>query len=456
MPTFEELALHTNCPVIRSKRSDDAILIATRVPLDDIRLERWGWVLTVIPRDGRSDQNDIETLHDNAGRQFPKVYVQSDMQNYIERWTCGEWEEGYQQNGHYGLNGNHANPAPQVLEEDVLKPLLAEMQESQAKEIAALKEEVRTQLETTRKEIAESNVQFHQTLSEQTIEAYNKGLERARLTIESVGQDAINQAAKYSEVVEEQSRATREESSKNALLLTEEVKNQSALSERHTLEAIEAQFRMSRTDTAEHLQREHEEIKNSLTSFTVELKELQEQIKLALAELDPTLDEETDQTQQNATDNTNATKIARKVTTQIERITLGHQKMSMSYYNSANQQSQQAFKYAWFLGFTAIGLFCFFVIASVFMAFLQLYGYAVLLGSIGGVATAIVTVMGLISSAYAKTTKQFALAQKLLDRSYRPTIANAICIGYSDEDRKQGAFDKIVDNLLTNEAVEKV
>lgn len=448
MPTFEELALHTNCPVIRSKRSDDAVLIATRVPLDDIRLERWGWVLTIIPRDGRSDQNDIETLRDNAGRQFPKVYVQSDMQNYIERWTCTEWEEGYQQNGHYSLNGNHASSAPQVLEEDVLKPLLSQLQESQAREITALKEEIRVQLEAARREVADSNAAFHEALQDQTMEAYNRGLDRARQSVETVSRDALNQAAKYTEVVEEVS-------GKSAQALTEEIKNQSALSERHTLEAIEAQFRMSRTDTAEHLQREHEEIKTGLASFTAELKELQEQIKLALAELDPILDEETDQTQQNATDNTNATKIARKVTTQIERITLGHQKMSMSYYNSANQQSQQAFKYAWFLGFTAIGLFCFFVIASVFMAFLQLYGYAVLLGSIGGVATAIVTVMGLISSAYAKTTKQFALAQKLLDRSYRPTIANAICIGYSDEDRKQGAFDKIVDNLLTNEAVEK-
>ncbi len=60
--------------------------------------------------------------------------------------------------------------------------------------------------------------------------------------------------------------------------------------------------------------------------------------------------------------------------------------------------------------------------------------------------------MGAISSFHAKTAEQFALAQKLLDRSYRPTIANAMCIGYTDDDRKQAAIDKIIDGLLKNEA----
>jgi hypothetical protein len=147
-----------------------------------------------------------------------------------------------------------------------------------------------------------------------------------------------------------------------------------------------------------------------------------------------------------------ATKMVRKASTQIERITLSHQKMSINYFNSANWQSRQAFRYAWFLGFISVGLLAFFIVAAVFAALLHLYGFAVLLGAIGGVGTTIGTVMGLISSSHAKTAEQFAVAQKLLDRSYRPTIANAMCIGYTDEERKQAALDNIIGGLLKNEA----
>lgn len=129
--------------------------------------------------------------------------------------------------------------------------------------------------------------------------------------------------------------------------------------------------------------------------------------------------------------------------------------MSMNYFHSANEQSRQGFHLAWLFGFIGLGLLCFTIVAAVFMAILHLYGYTVLIGAIGGIGTTIITFMSTLSSLQARTAQQFAIAQKLLDRSYRPTIANAMCIGYSDEDRKQQAIDKIIEGLLKDDGAVK-
>ena len=199
-------------------------------------------------------------------------------------------------------------------------------------------------------------------------------------------------------------------------------------------------------DTVKLLEREHEEISTGLAGFVTELKALEEQIKFALQELDPDIEEDL-----NTTQNADPTKMVRKATTQIERITASHQRMSIKYFDSANEQSRKAFKYAWFLGFTAVGLFAAVIGACVFMSILHLYGFAVILGSVGAIGGSIVTVMGWVSSSHARTIEQFAYAQKLLDRRYGSTIANAMIIGYTDDDHKQTAIDKIVDSLLRDE-----
>ena len=164
----------------------------------------------------------------------------------------------------------------------------------------------------------------------------------------------------------------------------------------------------------------------------------------------PRLCQDLDKTQ-NADPASTATKMVRKASTQIERITYSHQKMSTKYFDSANEQSNQSFKYAWSLYFAAVGLLVLTVVASVFMAILHLYGFTIIIGSIGTLGTTIVAVMGALSSFHAKTTEQFAYSQRLLDRRYGSTIANAMIVGYPDEEHKKAALDKIVDSLLKDE-----
>ncbi len=233
--------------------------------------------------------------------------------------------------------------------------------------------------------------------------------------------------------------------------IREEIKNQAPLTQRNTLEAIEAQFIISRTDTTKQLEMSHETIQTNIAAFTAELKGLQEQIKLTIDALDPDIELDSEKTE-NADAATTATRMVRKVTTQIERIAASQQKMSINYYNSANEQARQGFKLAWMFGIMGAILLGFTIVSAVVMTSLHLYGFSVLLGAVGGIGTTIVTFMGGLSSLQARTAKQFASAHMLLDRSYRPTIAHAMCIGYTDDERKQAAIDKIIDGLLKNDA----
>ena len=97
MPTFEELAKHTSYPVLHSKRNDGEIVIATRIPFTNSPWQQWGWILT-LGSQGKQPSDSFECLFDNAGRQYPKVYLHADIMNYIETWRCYEWEAGYQPN----------------------------------------------------------------------------------------------------------------------------------------------------------------------------------------------------------------------------------------------------------------------------------------------------------------------------------------------------------------------
>jgi len=246
MPTFADLALQDDYPVIHSLRKDQATIIATRVPLTDLNLGKWGWVLTLIHQDGRIDSTDIPMFRDNAGRQYPKVYLFPDMQSYIEGWECTEWVEGYHQNGHQpGVSRNGAASAT-TLQENALKQLLCDLKEHQAQAIASVKVEVKEQLEEIRGEIASSTTQFHQALQGQNIDAYNRLLERYNLNTVALDQQVLAQSVKVTEVVEEQSALTREETEKHVGTLTQEVKNHVSLTQKNTVEAIEAQSNMSR------------------------------------------------------------------------------------------------------------------------------------------------------------------------------------------------------------------
>src|SRR6266496_5831918 len=117
MPTFDELSSQSAYPITHSQRKDGAILTAIKVPIDDVRLERWGWILTLSHKDGSYNQDDIATLQDNNGQRYPKIYTPIEIYNYTEKWGCNFWEVGYNSNG----NKIHSTRITTPLNADMLQ-----------------------------------------------------------------------------------------------------------------------------------------------------------------------------------------------------------------------------------------------------------------------------------------------------------------------------------------------
>jgi hypothetical protein len=89
MPSIDELS---TAPVIHTTRPDGALLTAIRVPLDDLRLNRWGWMLYISQKDNPSIPSDLEALTDHAGQRYPKIYTLNEVKIYAAKWgTVDKW-----------------------------------------------------------------------------------------------------------------------------------------------------------------------------------------------------------------------------------------------------------------------------------------------------------------------------------------------------------------------------
>ena len=509
MTMFEDIATLNDYSVVHSQRKEGVTLIATRVPLDDIRLENWGWVLSLSQKDARNDQDDIETLQDNAGRRYPRVYTLPDVQSYAEKWACTQWKMGYSNNDY--MSDLEVNVIENdKTQEDVL--LIGSLHDT----VTALSSQIKIQHAEIYEKIEGQRVAFHtelkdqfvdltegmkkqievlddevETLLLQTQETIIKPVEEAKKQIELLNEDVENQAMliqKYTfdvvdtksfeireaakkylddlikevqgqsllvqrntlEVVEAQSLAVRDETKRLIDIDGTETKNQLSLIQKNTIDAIEGQFLITQQSIQKNHESVYEEIKTRLEVFSIQMRDLQEQTKKVLEVIEPDEDVDAEKTENEDVVST-AANIARRATTQIERIAANQQRLSTSYYNNANKQAQEGFRLARTL--TDVGAAFFFVVIAfaVLMTFLHLYGYTVLLGAVGTIGGAIVTAVGGLNSLQASTAKQFARSHLLLDRSYRATIAHAMCNGYADETRKEQAIDKVIDGLLKSD-----
>jgi hypothetical protein len=169
MATFDNIAIHSNYPVVFSKRNDDACLIATRVPLDDIRLENWGWILSLSYKDGSSNSDDIETLQDNLGKKYPKVYLLPDIQNYVEKWGCYEWEEWYPRNSNTNVRAKVTMPLSKpTLQENLLQEKIDELRVAYEQKIKYLQSEMNTKTDIIIEGLRTSYKEVNSILSQNT------------------------------------------------------------------------------------------------------------------------------------------------------------------------------------------------------------------------------------------------------------------------------------------------
>ena len=143
MPTFKDLSSQSSIPVIYSQRKNGTILTAIKVPRDDVRLEKWGWILNLSQTDGVSSPNEIVTLQASDGQQYPKIYTTDEAGSYSERNGYYDWEVGYyNQASKIQTRRNTAPLNTDMLQKDMIQETLQNILHSQENSTEYLHDEL--------------------------------------------------------------------------------------------------------------------------------------------------------------------------------------------------------------------------------------------------------------------------------------------------------------------------
>ena len=114
---LDQLISNSKIIVIQAEREDHVVVTATRVPIGDIRLEEWGWILSLSHKNNHA-QDGLEELFDREGKHFPKLYSLKELKDYADQWECYEWEDAYKKQDEADISLHNTTVlAPSILEE---------------------------------------------------------------------------------------------------------------------------------------------------------------------------------------------------------------------------------------------------------------------------------------------------------------------------------------------------
>lgn len=456
MPTFDDLALHSDCPVIHSQRKDGATLIATRIPLDDASLGRWGWVLTLRQEDGSTDHNDIQTLRDNSGRQYPKTYLFKDMKNYNETWSCTDWEEGYHTNGNASwLAKSNGVPGDKLVQENVFQQALTELQARQEEQLGAFQNQLLTQVATISAEVGANHTKLRDALGDITFNSHNRLLEQFRFAFEDTSKqlstlDTETTSARQAQEtalneITLQTQKMHEDTKRDIEELREGIKDRALLVQ----DTIRTGFDQTHQDNVNSSETVKEGQQLGFNALTAHITVMQESIGKIWDAVNPVIDADTDATKSDNNDvASTAANAARKATSRIERMAANLTGLSNSYYKNVSDQSKRSFELARTISLIG-GIILLVSLIAVFASlFLHLGEATLIFNGIGALIAAIVEGIAGLNLVYDKATKQFTRSQIYLDRIQRSSMAYAIAENIPDEAAKQQTVEKIALDLI--------
>jgi hypothetical protein len=419
MAKFEEVA-SGSCPVLHAPRKDGAVLIATRVPLGDVRLQKWGWILAVSNLNNPTE-DDIETLTDNSGKRYPKVYYFNEVQNYAERWGCSEWQEGYQDDGNGAfLSKSNGVAGSELVRVDAFQQALGQLQTHQQERLGDFQNQVLTQVAIIRDEVRTNGAKLTEELEGITSNSNSKLLEQLRPPFE----DTRRQMSLVNDEI------TRFRQVQEAVL--DGVALQST---KKDVEAVENSVQGS--------------LSQVLTDVSTQIKDVQDSLGKIWDAVNPTLDLDTDSTKTENTDiASSAANAARKATSRIERMAANLTGLSSSYYKNVNEQSKRSFDLARMVSFIGGMILAVSLIAVFITLFFHFGELTLILNGIGTFIAAIVEAIAGLNLLYDKATKQFSRSQVYLDRIQRSSMAYAIAENMQDEAHKQQIIEKIALDLV--------
>lgn len=454
MAKFEEVAFGS-CPALHAPRKDGAVLIATRVPLGDVRLQSWGWILT-LSNQSNPAQDDIDTLSDRSGKRYPKVYYLQEVQNYAEQWACSEWELGYHQDdGTSWLAKSSGISGGSLMHEDVFQQALTELQARQEEQLVNFQNQLFTQVAVISTEVGTKNTKLCEELSDLTFNSHNRLLEQFR--------NALEDTSKQLSALRSETTGTQQmqETALNGIAqLTQKMQEDTHRGIDALRKDIGEQFRLvqdiTRTEDAQTHQdsvKLSETVKESLQlgfdALSAHLIVLEENVGKIWDAVNPIIDIDADTTKTDINDvASTAANAAKKATSRIERMAANLSALSSSYYKNANEQSKRSFELARTI--SLIGGFILLVsIIGVFVSlFLQLGGATLIFNGVGALIAAIVEGIAGLNLVYDKATKQFTRSQVFLDRIQRSSMAYAIAENMPEEVAKQQTIEKIALDLI--------
>src|SRR6266566_2190297 len=396
MKRLEELISNPKVIAIRSVRGkDQAIVTATRVPLGDIRLEEWGWILSISHKHNHA-QDGLEELFNRDGQHYPKLYSLDDLKGYADLWQCTEWEDVYQKLDDTDL-------ALQAT--TVLAPSIAEEKENLKEAISEVQTQIANQLNLFKEAMNERLQEHMETL---TAQAEING----QLT--STLGTSLGSLGEKTEMLSTQTEA-----------LTKKT------------DELETKTETLTTNTV-HLTEREETSVAAVKEIATKLEDIRVQINKIMAE---------ENSRASAGDDVEAiaSDIEKKTTSHIEKIALNQIRIGNGYYRNVNTQSKQSFDLARFLIFIGAGIF---VVSMIAFIIPFSTGNTTLVGSIGIIASCIVEFIGGLSFLYNKASVQFACFHLFLDRINRASIAHAMCDSIKDENRRQEQLILVVQELL--------
>ena len=299
---LDKLISNPKVIVIQSERENQVVVTATRVPLGDIRLEEWGWILS-LSHVNNHDQDGLEELSGRDGKHFPKLYSLDELKEYADQWQCTEWEDAYQkQNGADLSLQNTTVLAPSLSEKnEILKETMAEIQSYITQQLASLRKDI------------EDRLQNHmQTL---TVQAEGNGQRTILLSTQT-------------EILTKK---------------FEDLENNSG----------------TVTAKTTHLTEQGEMLATKVNEITTKLDDIKEKINKVIVESESSKTGNSDDVESIASE------IEKKSSSQIEKIAMNQVRLSNGFYNNVKTQSKQSFELARFLVIVGAGIFVISMIAFI-------------------------------------------------------------------------------------------
>jgi hypothetical protein len=400
MQQLEEIISNPKVIVIRSVRGNDlAIVTATRVPFGDIRLEEWGWILSISHKNNHS-QDGLEELSGRNGNHYPKLYLPDDLKAYAAQWQCTEWEDVYQKKNEEDLT---------LTATTVLTPPLADDKENLNEAISEIQTKIMAQLASFNQAMDDRFQKHTQILTAQA---------NTMMSTLTTNTKVLNEKDEKTEVLSAQ-----------AVALTRKIDELETKTE--TL-----------TTNAPHLTNQVEMLTTTVKEIMTKLDDIKAQIEKNITEDENTKTGNSDDVEAIASD------IEKKTTSHIEKIAINQIRLGNGFYKNVNTQSKQSFDLARFLVLIGAGIFVVSIIAFI-IPFST--GNTTVVGSVGIITSCIIETIGGLSFLYNKASVQFAHFHLFLDRINRASIAHAMCDNIKDENRKQEQLILVVQELLRDD-----